>query len=95
MPGQPDVSACSGSEATVLSIRFAGAAVAGMLRAVLAVVGGGGGKGREQHSPAEVCELLVDALESHGWCVCVWVVGGWVVRCRGRCGKESWVVLQS
>lgn len=44
MPGQPDVSACSGSEATVLSIRFAGAAVAGMLRAVLAVVGGGGGQ---------------------------------------------------
>lgn len=44
VPGQPDVSACSGSEATVLSIRFAGAAVAGMLRAVLAVVGGGGGQ---------------------------------------------------
>lgn len=27
--------------------------------------------------PTEICELLVDALESHGCCVYVWVGCGW------------------
>jgi hypothetical protein len=35
-----------------------------------------GGEERERHLPTEVCEFLVDALESHGdLCVCMWGVG--------------------
>jgi hypothetical protein len=50
-----------------------------------------GGEERERHLPTEVCEFLVDALESHGD-LCVCVCGGLVQRAVSGRGERECVV---